>query len=301
MLRSKAFRTIFSAAVVTMVVTASTVYAWHQEGHEAISRAAVMSLPESVPAFLREGVNTVAHCSVDPDLARTKPMTQLGAAISPEHYFDLERVEINKLPDNRHAFVAQLTKRDLDVRDVGLGLYVILETRQQLTVALAEHRKWPNNKAIQAKCLVYAGHLAHYASDLAQPLHTTIHYDGKTLPNGRSPHSGIHEKVDALLKRLPADMLKPPADFTPKVMPQGLAPILEFIQSSHSHVDELYELEPLLPHPNAGPATKLDPKVQAFAKARFDAGTQFTASLILTAWEDSADIKLPGWLDRSEE
>lgn len=296
-------RSLMFTLLLALIVSCFTsqARAWHQEGHQAISRAAAMSLPDVAPVFLRDGAATIAHYSVDPDLVRIKPMTQLSAANSPNHYFDLERVDLANLSLQRYAFVAALAKRNLDVRDVGLGLYAIVEARQKLTIALAEYRKWPENKVIQAKCLVYAGELAHYAGDMAQPLHTTIDFDGRSLKNGRSPHSGIHEKVDGLLRRLPAAMLQPPEQFSPKALPQGLEPVLEYIKTTHTHVDEVYELEPLLPAMNDDDTTRLDPKVQAFAKARFDAAVRFTANLFFSAWEDSATIELPAWLKREAD
>ncbi len=64
------------------------------------------------------------------------------------------------------------------------------------------------------KCLVYAGRLAHYAADLEQPLHTTVDYDGRTQAakdaknkTFKSPHTGIHTKVDALPTKMPYDQL----------------------------------------------------------------------------------------------
>src|SRR5437764_832460 len=47
------------------------------------------------------------------------------------------------------------------------------------------------------------GILAHYAGDICMPLHTTVDYDGRVTADGRSPHSGIHAKVDSLIEKLP--------------------------------------------------------------------------------------------------
>lgn len=299
--KDSAMLRLMLALTLSLSLFAVPAQAWHQQGHEAISRAAAQALPDFTPVFLREGAQTIAHCSIDPDLARTKPMVQLGAAMSPNHYFDLERVDVLQLPADRYKFIESLAVKKLAVRDVGLGLYAIVEARQQLAVALAEYRKWPQNKAIQAKCLVYAGQLAHYAADMAQPLHTSIHFDGKADEQGKSPHSGIHEKVDDLLRRLPSEMLKAPADYQPQALPQGLGAVLVYIQESHKLLEQVYELEPLLPDRKDDDALKLDPKVQAFAQDRFNAGVAFTASMIYSAWVDSETIELPAWLMREQE
>ena len=81
---------------------------------------------------------------------------------------------------------------------LGLLPYAIAETTYMLSLALAEHHRWPDNQAIQSKCLVYAGLLSHYAEDACMPLHATVHWDGRVLPNGQSPRTGIHSRVDGL-------------------------------------------------------------------------------------------------------
>ncbi len=63
----------------------------------------------------------------------------------------------------------------------------------RLTITLAEYRRWPDNPAIRAKCLVYAGILAHCAEDVRTPLHATIHRDGTANENGNSPVLGSNQ------------------------------------------------------------------------------------------------------------
>jgi hypothetical protein len=274
--------------------------AWHAEGHQAISAAAAEALPSDVPAFLRQGGGVLAQDSVDPDLVRVGDFKALAAAKSSDHYFDIEPLEpITKdtFPPDRYRFIALLQKKHINPRDIGMGLYALQETRQKLTIALAEYRKWPDNQAIQAKCLVYAGEMAHYAEDLCQPLHTTVRFDGQLDAQGRTSHSGIHEKVDGLLRYLSEDQRKLPVGARRNLqLGPDIWSLYQVILATHQQVDRVYELEPLLPDRNhQGP---LDPKVLAFAKERFEAGVLFTASLIDTAWRDSATVKLPAWLDR---
>ena len=158
-------------------------------------------------------------------------------------------------------------------------------------VAFAEHRRWPHSAAIQSKCLVYAGFVAHYAQDICQPLHVTIHYDGRVGADGVSPHSGIHKRVDALIERM---------EFEPENLARGLEvdaadslmpAILETVAQSRALVDMVYRLEGEL-------VTAQTPQVRDFAWERARAAAGFTAVLFLTAWEKSAEIKLPSWLDR---
>ena len=158
-------------------------------------------------------------------------------------------------------------------------------------MALAEHRRWPEDEAVRVKALVYAGILSHYAADLLQPLHTTIHFDGRVAADGKLPHSGIHEKVDGLIEAL---------GLSPEDLAQGLevaahddamAAILETLRASYGLVDRVYELEGVL-------EDRTDPQVAAFGRERARAAAAFIASLYMTAWEQSAQIRLPGWLKR---
>ena len=187
-------------------------------------------------------------------------------------------------------------KLDIKPEDVGLVPYAVAEWTERLAVAFAEYRKWPDNPFIQSKCLVYAGFIAHYAQDLCQPLHVTIHFDGRVSPDGTSPRTGIHSQVDGLIQRL---------DLDPDVLAEGqkvsplaeLMPgILEELGRSRSLIDRVYELEEALP-PAAGPWTPVS-EVVDFAAERARKAVRFTAALYLTAWERSARIELPAWLER---
>lgn len=283
--------------LLACLLTASPVWAWHQEGHEAVSRGAAQALPDVVPSFLREGGDAIAHYSVDPDLTRMKPLAALGAAKGIDHFFDIELIRDQKLPEQRYEFLALLDKQKLRPRDVGMGLYALIEARQQLAAALAEYRKWPENPHIQAKCLMYAGLLSHYAADLSQPLHTTIHHDGRVDPaTGRSPRTGIHHKVDDLLRHLKGAALEPAMDAPIVLIPPGAAAAYEQILKTHALVDRVYELEPLMPAP--GGEAPLQPEVEKFAKDRYQASVAFAAAMIFSAWEDSASVELPAWLKR---
>jgi hypothetical protein len=283
--------------IVVCLLTASPVWAWHQQGHEAVSRGAAKMLPDVVPAFLREGGDAIAHYSVDPDLTRMKPLAALSAAKGIDHFFDVELIRDLALPEQRYEFLALLEKQKLRPRDVGMGLYALIEARQQLAASLAEYRKWPENPHIRAKCLMHAGLLSHFAADLSQPLHTTIHHDGRVDPAaGRSPRTGIHHKVDDLLRHLTGPALEPAMDTPVLLIAPGVAAAYEQILKSHALVDRVYELEPLLPAPQGD--APLQPEVAKFARDRYQAAVALTAAMIFSAWEDSASVEVPTWLTR---
>ena len=65
-------------------------------------------------------------------------------------------------------------------------------------LAFAEYRERSGDEAVQAKILYIAGVLSHYTGDASQPLHCTVHHDGRVEPDGTSPGTGIYLKMDAL-------------------------------------------------------------------------------------------------------
>ncbi len=291
-----------TACTAVLAAVVSQAGAWHAPGHELASKVAVAALPDSVPAFLREGANSVANFSSEPDLF-TKPFCRQAshAAAAPDHYLDWELVEklgLRKLPATRYQFLKAIYAANLEPKDLGLLPYSIVEWTDRLAAALAEHRRWPKDRDIQAKCLLYAGMVAHYAADLHMPLHTTIHYDGRLGKDGNSPRTGIHLKLDAMLGKLDVDPNEAAGSL--KVKPMDDEKLLEDVMvdfhASHKKVKRVYELAEKIP----AYKEKLDPKSPAatFARERLEAASLLTARLILTAWERSGRIKLPEWHHR---
>ena len=287
------------AMCLVVLATWAPAWGWWPAGHGIMTHAAVKALPEGVPAFFRAGGTMIAHCSFDPDVSKNRTTPYVRDAERPEHYIDLELLGGRRLPKGRYAFIQLCEDLDVEPEDVGLVPYAVAEWTERLAVAFAEHRTWPDNPSIQSKCLVYAGFIAHYAQDLCQPLHVTIHFDGRANPDGTSPRTGIHAKVDGLIQRLNFDPdalaagqeILPFADLMPG--------ILEELERSRSLIDRVYALEKALP-PATGPWMSV-PDVVDFATERAREAARFTAALFLTAWERSARIELPAWLERKDD
>jgi hypothetical protein len=284
---------VAGCCVAVVLMTATAVYGWDGLGHYRATEAAVIALPQDVPAFFRNSPAEISSGSMDPDVFKLDSLPQLRKGEYPEHYFDLEPLKGTAAPATRYDFVQLCAKEGLSPDKVGTLPYALAEWTQRLTVAFAQYRQWPDDPAIQHKCLVYAGILAHYAEDACQPLHTTIDYDGRTGPDGKSPRSGIHAKVDALIEKV---------DMNPKTVAAGLKvepfdalwpAILRQLQHSYALVDDTYELEKEFPGRNQPLAR--DSKAAAFGKDRLQATSQFTAAMYLTAWRDSAKLEVPAW------
>jgi len=282
------------AAVITL--TTQTASAWHDEGHYYAAVAAVKAMPEDVPAFFREGSATVGHSSIDPDAFKHRDMQHLNHCEAPEHYLDLEMLQGKPLPPLRYDYLKMCHEMDIDPTKAGVLPYSICEWTQRLTIAFAEHRQYPDNPHIKAKCLVYAGVLSHYAADLHMPLHTSIHWDGRAVEGETYVGTGIHHKIDALPTKVPYNQLF--AEPLPTALPSR--DIFEFtieeLVKSNSLVDRVYELEPQVP--DQSDMSPLQGDVLAFTLSRHRAAASFTADLFISAWRNSGDVRMPQWLDR---
>ena len=282
------------AAALALAAIIVPARGWFGNGHRRATQQAVEHLPKELPQFFREGSATIAHCSRDADLFRLRAQPALRDAEVPEHFIDLELLDGKELPPTRSAFIAFCREKKLPPSRVGCAPYAIIEWTQRLTLAFAEHRRWPGNPRIRAKCLVYAGLLAHYAQDACQPLHTTIHYDGRAKAGGSSPRAGIHARVDAILEKAPAAPA-PKAEAYDDLF----AAVAAEIKRSHALVESLYKLEKHLPA--ADKPLPADSPAAAMARERLGACANFTSSLYLTAWRNSGRLELPDWHERTSK
>jgi len=275
-----------------------TANAWWPEGHAIVTRAAVRSLGDEMPAFFREGEGMIAHSVKDPGVIKSRAVPQLHASEGPEHYLDLELLQGRDLPETRGEFVALCQELEANPKYVGFLAYSLAEWTQRLAVAFAEHRKWPENENVRTKALVYAGILAHYANDAGQPLHLTIHFDGRVGDDGKPPHNGIHEKVDGLIQGL-----KFTADDLTCEAPAGcedlMTGIMDMVNESREHIDTIYELEAALLADD--PSEEDAAAIRALTLDRGQASARFTAVVFQTAWDISESVSLPSWIDRSTD
>jgi len=285
--------------LLTSLLLPLPVRAWWPQGHTLIAEGAVRALPAELPGWFRAGGSLIGHLAQDPDVFKSPQAPHARETEEPEHYLDFELLKGKPLPATRYAYLKQCATAGLDPKDVGTLPYSVAEWTERLTLAFAEHRKWPEDLNVRTKCQVYAGLLAHYSGDLCMPLHTTVDHDGRATPDGMSPRTGIHSRVDSLIEKsnlTPEELGK---DQQLEVAPKLLPFILAEIERSRGQIDRTYSLEAQLP-PRAG-EWKPSPEVLAFARERGREASRVTASLYLTAWSSSARVKLPAWLDRAPQ
>ncbi len=282
---------------VALFVLGGAAWGWWPRGHGILTRAAIQALPPDAPAFLKAGAGMVAHAAVDPDIAKNRGTLHLERAVHPVHYFNMELFDAGDLPASRYAFGRVCAERGKKPEQVGLLPYIAAEYTEQLALAFAEYRKWPERPFIRHKCLIYAGYVAHFAQELCQPLNLTIHWNGRVV-DGKSPHTRIHEKIDGLLQNL---------DLKPEAIAEGLtaapidslmAGIVTQMHARFGEVDHALSLEAYLIPKDVD--WKNEPAVRGFATSQAKEAARFTVSLYLTAWKMSEKIRLPSWIDRNE-
>ncbi len=288
----KRFYTLFVFFSIFLTLPA---WAWWGGGHDILTQAAVKALPEEMPEFFRSAEKAIAHCAYDPDLSKERGTPHARQAEYGEHYIDVELFGEHPIPEGREAHIALCAKLGLTPRTVGTVPYALAEWTERLAVAFAEHRKWPDNPMIQYKCFLYAGFVSHYAQDMCQPLHLTINFDGIRQEDGTRLHAGIHEKVDSAVEMLKLDPTELAKGQEIAAVDDLMPAIIEQVKAGFGLVDSVYALaedwQDLKPP---------SPAVVAFTNDRARESVRWTASLYLTAWELSENIKLPGWLDRAQ-
>ena len=285
------FRIVGGLVVAVVCLLGVPAEGWWGDGHGILTEGAVLALPEEVPAFFREGGGVASNVAFDPDLFMNRGVSTLNHAEHGEHYFDLEYLQGRAIPAKRYDFIALCQELELDPERVGLVPYAITEWTERLAVAFAEHRKWPDNEAVQQKCLVYAGFIAHYAEDICQPLHVTVHFNGKKQQDGTVVGKGIHEQVDSSVERLGFTARDLAAGQEVAAFDSLMGSVIEQIEESNGLVEEVYGLMGKW-------EDESNAQVQVLAKDRARTAVRFTASLYLTAWRKSEGIRLPGWLER---
>ena len=259
----------------------SGILAWWNDGHKALTKAAVARLPEDTPEFFRNAGAELAAMVIEPDRWKDVTTPHLKNTESPEHFIDLEYLDGKDLPATRFELTKHYVAKEIDLAKGGFLPYAMLEGYQRLMLAFRDYRNNPENAAVRQRIIVYAGWLAHYAQDASMPLHTTKFFNGKPGEGGVMKQKGIHDKIDAYPEKFLkaeeiADGLK--ADDAVDVWPV----IVKAIKDSHTHVERCYELD------LEGGFDKAPEKSKALMLERARAGAKLTMDLWYSAWKNSA-------------
>jgi hypothetical protein len=285
---------LFSWAT-TPATSATPTPRWGGHGHHIAALVAVRTLPDSMPAFFRAAAEQLAYLNPEPDRWRDRTENRsdpaMGAVHTPEHYIDFELVPEGALDsENRFDYVIALARAGKDPEVVGLLPYRIIELAQLLRSGFRRWRTETDPAArrwIEQRILNDAGILGHYVTDGSNPHHTTMHHNGWVgeNPRGFTAEPGFHGRFEGQFveARITLDELVATATAPPRVFGSFRAATLEHLQTSHSHVVRLYELD----KQRAFGAENDSPEHEQFALERLAAGATMLRDIWWTAWVTS--------------
>ena len=255
--------------------------AWDAHGHRLITYLALDGLSADV-GWLREPAarHRVAFQSSEADRWRGLRSEVLGHVNSPDHYLDAELMEefgltLETLPRLRNEYLRAMiiSKHEHPERvspyDVakdpdrskewpGFALHAIAERYAKLRSALRQVRileqlddpaRAPQLVQSRENAIYHMGMLSHFVGDLAQPLHTTRHFNGWVgeNPEGYTTDRRFHAYIDggALTHHgLTYATIKPLVRYTIEVDAKDpWDDVLTYFRRSFALVEPLYRLE----------------------------------------------------------
>jgi len=273
---------------------------WGSHGHQMAARVAVEALPEGMPAFFTEAVEPLIWLNPEPDRWRDRRFPAMDRAWQFDHYIDLENIPDPAILDesaNRWEFFERLLEagvEDPKVR-VGFAPFAVLELHQRLTQGFMRWRSESDPDVrlwLEARMIQDAGVLGHFVTDLSQPHHTTIHFNGwdeAQVPNpeGFTTDRGFHSRFESAFVQTHIQLndVRSRAQAPPQVFEDPWSAILSYVRASNAEVERLYQID--RDH-GFGPETPPDPISFDFAARRIAAGAEMLRDLWWTAWVSSA-------------
>ncbi len=292
---------IIAAAIVMVPILALT---WGDNGHMLINRTAVEKIPADMPQFLKAGESHIVYNGPEPDRWRSNLEKTLAEENAPDHFIDLEYVDwMKQLPEDRYTYIREIYQYkakhpDADVpgpEKIGFQPYAAIEVFDRLKVAFREYRhaqKAGRSTAdAEANALFYAGWLGHYVGDGANPMHTSIQYNGWVgpNPNGYTTSHDIHYKFESGFVNQNLDDLKIDNMVgAPKLLENPFQDYVAYLRQSQSKVEEAYALDKQCAFDGRGTAAGRE-----FVRQRLASGAQMLLNMWYTAWVDSAQEPEP--------
>ena len=298
--RIPGLRVLVIALFIALLPIVAT--SWGNEGHTAVNRVAAQKLPADMPGFLKKNAERLAYIGPEPDRWREKLEPELKYSQEADHYMDMELVDWmgGKLPPDRYLFIRAIYEhREADPKNatpdmypekIGFLPYETMEVYGRLKVAFREYRKAQregrSTADAEANAVYYAGWLGHYVADAANPLHTTIEYNGWVgpNPNNYTTEKTIHWRMEGpfvgrnIAKLDFANLVK-----TAKKLDHPFDDFIAYMRTSQRDVEKIYQLDKQCGFDGDGTEESRD-----FIRHRLAAGSQMLADMWYTAWLESA-------------
>jgi hypothetical protein len=279
--------------------------AWGDIGHMLVNRTAAENVPANMPQFLKHAAVRIEYLGPEPDRWRSTSEASLKNAQEPDHFIDLERVsDIPQLPPGRYDFYRLLYAKkaaaknhadDFDPDKVGLQPYITTEIYQRMVVGFREYRRLQKeNKptdGVEQNIVLYAGWLGHYVADGANPMHTTIQYNGWVgdNPNGYSTAKTVHYEFESgFVQRIQQQLAISDLVTDPVRLHHPFEDYVAYLRTGNGLVEKSYQLEKAGAFKDTGTL-----EGREFVRQRLGAGAQMLLNLWYTAWEESATAPPP--------
>ncbi|MGF7152136.1 hypothetical protein FHS96_005805 [Sphingomonas zeicaulis] len=300
------FLTFATAAAGALLLQPASAWAWGQTAHAVIDRAAIASIPEDGPTFLRDYADYIAESATLPDSWRGDAENFSKMEEDPNHGWFREQFRFLKpIPRSRYEFILALYKHHeairasdpataarTNVRWTGTLPYAAMEAYDRLVVCMRQVRKaraeGGNASVPEQHCAFQTIRLGHYIGDGAQPMHDSIHSDGwrGDNPKGFTRDRTIHGRFES---RFVDGMALSVADIMPRIGAPGhrtgdmFDAVLAFLDEAGDKVEAVYALEK-----RNGFADFADKQVRAMIHERTAAGAAMLRDMLCRAWAESA-------------
>jgi len=285
---------------------------WGDDGHKLINRSAVARIPADMPDFMKAGAAQIIYEGPEPDRWRSELEKPLDAANAPDHFIDIEYVDwMKQFPADRYKYIQEIYEYRTahpeaklpPPEKIGFQPYITIEVFDRLKVAFREYRHakaagQPTAQA-EANALFYAGWLGHYVGDGANPMHTSIQYNGWVgdNPKGYSTAHDIHSKFESVFVRANlAELEVGNLMAAPRHLDHPFNDYIAYLRDSQKVVEKSYEIEKACGFEGHGTA-----EGREFVRHRLAAGSQMLLNLWYTAWMDSATDPEPYHGPRAEK
>ena len=314
------FRALALVLCGALAFAPAPVSAWGAHGHRLVSGAAIRTLPDTMPIFLRNGAAHDEIALLGPEADRVKGAgAPLDDDDNPGHFVNVLDdatvggvVKLSALPRDRAAYDRELrtAKPPTDEFAQGYLPYQIADGWQHIVRDLAFWRvdvvgetkaPTPEERAFftydrgvrEAVTLRDVGYWGHFVADGSQPLHVSVHFNGWNgakygNPNNFSEVRSIHSRFETALVRAVATedlvVARVPALVTSS--DPILAQVGVYLTASAGTVPDVYRLEA------AGAIDARSPAATSLVLDRLAAGAAQMRNLIVEAWLASADVKV---------
>ncbi len=301
--------------------------AWGIRGHTLANLAAVETIPQDGPAFLKPQKAYIGHLGTIPDTWRSSSEPFLRISEDSNHSWYTEGFDfIPNPPLSRTEFILRVhdeylrvSKTDpdraklLNIRYTGLQAYSIMEGYERMKAGMRLYRAaesdqpsvWNLTKLyasispvfqdpsqvkqmLLADIAFYMGWTGHYAADAAMPLHDSIHHDGWSGDNPKG-----YTRDPNIHARFESEFVD--------LIATSEADVLPYIPKNARYLDDPWQavLQHSLDSRNFVEAVyrldqrgafknKDDQEAREFTYKRIAAGAAFLRDLAYTAWIDSA-------------